>query len=97
MTNNTIRTGRSGMGRRFGFRKLQARYAGIVMPFVLSVFMTCIVSAIATLRSVGIADGVHWLWLQNWTLSWVVAFPTLLVILPLVRRVVGLLVASPQT
>lgn len=101
MTNDTIRTGTRATERPFRLRKLPARYAGIVMPLVLSVFMTCVVSAIATLRSVGITDGVYWLWLQNWALSWalswVVAFPTLLIILPLVRRVVGLLVASPQS
>lgn len=97
MINESVKAGPSGPARRFRLRKLPARYAGIVMPLVLSVFMTCVVSAIATLRSVGMVDGVQWLWLQNWALSWVVAFPTLLLVLPLVRRVVGLLVAAPQT
>lgn len=37
----------------FGIRKLPARYAGVVMPFILSVLMTCVVSMISTFRSVG--------------------------------------------
>lgn len=97
MTNKTPKAAPSSTRRQARFRKLPPRYAAIVMPLVLSVFMTCVVSAIATLRSVGFIDGVQWLWLQNWALSWVVAFPTLLVILPLVRRVVAMLVAAPQT
>ncbi len=96
MINNTMKATPYGTRRHFRIRKLPTRYAAIVMPFVLSIFMTCVVSAIATLRSVGFVDGVQWLWLQNWGLSWAVAFPTLLVILPLVRRVVALLVAAPQ-
>ncbi|AWK85503.1 DUF2798 domain-containing protein [Azospirillum thermophilum] len=76
-------------------RKLPARYAAIVMPLVLSVLMTCIVSAISTLRGVGMVDGVHVMWLQAWGLSWLVAFPTLLLVLPLVRRIVGMVVETP--
>jgi hypothetical protein len=30
-----------------------------------------------------------------WALSWIVAFPTLLVVLPLVRRIVALVVEPP--
>lgn len=34
-------------------RKLPARYASIVMPFILSIMMTFIVSLIATAKSLG--------------------------------------------
>lgn len=67
-------------------RKLPARYAGIVMPFFLSVLMTCLISLVSTLRSVGWVDGLVGLWIGSWGLSWLVAFPTLLLVLPLVRR-----------
>lgn len=74
--------------------KLPARYAGIVMPFLLSVLMTAIVSLISTLRGVGFANASVSLWLNAWVLSWVVAFPTLLVALPIVRRLTTALVAT---
>ncbi len=82
--------------RRAGSRKLSARYAGLLMPLLLSVFMTFIVSAIATLRNVGVPPNFLSLWLSAWGLSWVVAFPTLLVVLPLVRRLVAAMVEGPQ-
>lgn len=69
-----------------GIPLLHTRYTAIVMPFFLSVIMTCVVSLVATLRSAGLAPGVLSLWLGSWALSWVIAFPTLLVVLPLVRK-----------
>ncbi len=72
--------------RVLGLRKLPARYAGLVMPLLLSVLMTCIVSLISTFKGVGAVPGFWRLWLSAWAVSWLVAFPALLVALPLVRK-----------
>lgn len=76
-------------------RRLPSRYAPVVMPLILSLMMTCIISAIATWRSLGLSPDFLALWPGAWALSWIVAFPTLLVLLPLVRRIVGYVVAPP--
>jgi hypothetical protein len=76
----------------FGLPRLPNRYAAVVMPLLLSVFMTCIVSAISTLRGVGLSARFIELWPSAWALSWLVAFPTLLMVLPLVRRLTAALV-----
>lgn len=76
--------------------RLPARHAAIVMPFVLSVIMTFVVSAISTLRSLGLSSEFLSTWPVAWGLSWLVAFPTLLAVLPVVRRIVGLVVAPPR-
>jgi putative Mg2+ transporter-C (MgtC) family protein len=81
--------------RLFRLRKLPARYAGLVMPLFLSVFMTCIVSLISTLRSIGMVNGLMHIWMGAWGLSWVIAFPTLLFVLPLVKTVTGFVVEKP--
>ena len=73
-------------------RRLPARYAGVVLPFVLSIVMSGIVSFIATLKTAGTPDGLLTLWLGAWKVSWLIAFPTLMLILPLVRWIVSLLV-----
>ncbi len=73
-------------------RKLPARYASIVMPFILSIMMTFIVSLIATAKSLGFTHPeLASSWMGAWALSWVVAFPVLLAILPIVRRMVAVL------
>ena len=79
----------------FGLPKLPARYAGLVMPFLLSLLMTCIVSFISTLNSIDLSPLFPPVWLRAWGLSWLVAFPTLLLVLPLVRRLTAALVDTP--
>jgi hypothetical protein len=79
----------------FEARRLPPRYAAFVMRFVLSILMSMIVSGVARLKSLGIYAACVSTWPIAWFLSWLVAFPTLLMILPLVRRIVGLIVQAP--
>ena len=78
----------------FGFTKLPARSARWVTPLLLSVFMTCIVSLISTLKGVGVAPGVLRIWLGAWAVSWVIALPTLLLVIPLVRKATAFVVEA---
>lgn len=75
-------------------RKLPAKYHTIVMPFILSLIMTCIVSFISTVKSIGLDPDLLQIWLGAWGLSWLVAFPVLLMVLPFVRKIVNALVES---
>ena len=75
--------------------RLPARYGAVVMPFILSVMMTFVVSGISTVKALGVTGELLRIWPASWALSWLVAFPTLLFILPLVRRLVALVVAPP--
>lgn len=77
-----------------GFRKLPASAGAWVMPLLLSILMTCIVSLISTLRGVGLVPGLPAIWLSAWGWSWLFAFPTLLLVLPLVRKMTAALVAT---
>lgn len=74
------------------FKRLPAHYASWLMPLILSVTMSGIVSFIATLKHVGAVDGLMLSWLEAWEISWLIAFPTLLLVLPVVRRIVSVLV-----
>ncbi len=79
----------------FGIPKLPARAAGILTPLIVSFFMTCIVSAVSTINSNGWTSDFTEMWLSAWGASWLIAFPALLLILPLVRRIVFALVKFP--
>ena len=72
---------------------ISARYAPILFGFILSGLMSFIVSGIATVRAMGLIDGVGPAWIGAWLFSWSVAFPTVLVVAPLTRRAVTRLVA----
>lgn len=74
------------------YRKLPARTVGFVLPFVISIIMSCIVSGVATLHNIGPVPGFFGSWMEAWGFSWAIAFPTLLVVMPLARRLVFLFV-----
>ena len=71
---------------------MSPRYAPVLFGFILSGLMSLIVSGIATARNAGLADGFVTLWFLAWLPSWLVAFPTVLIVAPVTRRLVGLLV-----
>ena len=81
---------------RPGWRKLPASAMGVVMPLLLSIFMTFIVSAVATMRAIGLAPDFVERWMSAWGLSSVIAFPAVLVVLPIVRRLAALIVETPK-
>lgn len=78
----------------FGIPKLPARYGTLITPLLLSVFMTCIVSLISTLKSIGMSAQFIPKWLGAWGVSWLIAFPVLLLVLPAVRRTAATLVRA---
>ena len=75
--------------------KLPAKWAGIRMPLLLSGLMSGIISMVNMLRALGWVEGLITLWFQNWMISWAIAFPVVLVVLPLVRRFTAMLVDMP--
>jgi len=74
------------------FKKLPNRYTSIVLPFLLSVIMTFVVSIVSTLRSLGLEEFSLYVWMSAWVISWLIAFPTLLLVLPVVRKITAILV-----
>ena len=59
------------------------RYA---LPLGTSFFMTLLVSGVATWRALGAVPGMLGTWMVSWMISWAVAFPTMVVMMPRVRR-----------
>jgi hypothetical protein len=76
-------------------RRLPPKAAYILTPMILSFLMSGIVASIATLRAVGLSPDVMTKILHAWMLSYPVAFPSAMIVMPIVRRIVGLLVEQP--
>lgn len=75
--------------------RIPARYAPILFGFLLSGLMSCVVSGVATLRAVGLPPSFFGLWMGAWSASWAVAFPAVLVVAPVVRRLVSAVTEPP--
>lgn len=71
---------------------IPARFAPVVFGLILSGLMSALVSGISTLRAAGLSEALPALWLGAWLASWAVAFPAVLVVAPITRRMVARLV-----
>ncbi|MDZ4077385.1 MULTISPECIES: DUF2798 domain-containing protein [Hydrocarboniphaga] len=75
---------------------IPGRYAPLLFGAILSGLMSLIVSAIATVRVLGFDASFASAWLPAWFMAWAVAFPTVLVIAPITRKIVdGMIVRAP--
>lgn len=68
---------------------IPARFAPVLFGLILSGLMSCIVSGIATFRALGAGPGFFGAWMTSWAFSWAVAFPTVLIVAPVTRRIVA--------
>ena len=73
---------------------ISPRLAPIAFGFVLSALMSLVVSGISTVRTAGMIEGFGNLWIGAWLPSLLIAFPIVLVVAPVARRVVGSLVRA---
>ena len=71
---------------------IPARFATVVFGFILSGLMSCIVSGVAIWRTAIVTEGLFGLWIGAWITSWLVAFPAVLVVAPITRRIVAKLI-----
>lgn len=75
--------------------KLPPKYALVVMPLCMSGLMSGVISFVNTARALGWVQDLLAIWLGNWMLSWAVAFPTVMLVMPLVKRITQRLVRLP--
>ena len=60
--------------------------------FLLSGFMSLLVSGLATALTIGLVSDFPAAWMRSWISSWIIAFPSVLVVAPIVRRILRLIV-----
>lgn len=73
--------------------RIPSRYAPILFSALLSAIMVAIVSAFVLITTQGIHAGLFAQWLKSCATTWPVAFPTVAVVAPLVRKMVGRITA----
>ncbi len=83
-------------GQATARRKLHPRYMGPVFAFIMSAVFALIMSGVLTAYNLGLVPGFLGLWMRNYGVAWLVAFPTAMIVVPLVRRLVGAIVEMPH-
>ena len=69
--------------------RISARYAPLVFGALLSIIMVAIVSAFVLITTQGMHAGFATQWLKSCATTWPVAFPTVTLLAPWVRQMVG--------
>jgi len=70
-------------------RKLPARFEPLLFSLLLSGMMSLLVSAVATWHSLGTHDDFASVWMASWLSSWLIAFPAVMVVAPVARKLVA--------
>ncbi len=75
-------------------RIIPARFQSVLFAFILSGMMTLIVSAITTVRNLGLDEASLGQWLSAFASSWPITLPTVLLVAPIVRKMVSRVLRS---
>lgn len=76
--------------------KFHPKHMAWLMPLILSGIMSCAISGFNLFLKLGWVDGFFGIWMHAWGLSWLIAFPLILVVLPLVRNILMKFVEMPK-
>ena len=67
------------------------RFSNILFSLILSIFMTFMVSGVSSYTAIGINERFFEFWMTSWFRGWIIAFPAIIFIAPLTKKIVNLL------
>lgn len=65
---------------------ISAKYERVVFAFLMSLFMSFLMSGVITFINLGIVNNFIELWFQAYWRAFIVAFPIIFVVAPFVRK-----------
>jgi len=69
---------------------ISRKYHKIVFSFFMALFMSGIMSFVTRVLYVGLVVNIIAIWLQAWSFAFVIAFPAIIFISPIVHKLVSL-------
>ncbi len=78
-------------------RKFDQRHTPVLLAFFTSLFMSCLMSMVITFINIGPHPDFLARWLRAFALAFSVAFPAIMMVLPVARNLVGRLVDTSPT
>lgn len=73
---------------------IDKKYQSLVFAFFMALLMSCIMSFVVSVFNVGMVSDILHIWLKAWGFAFVVAFPTVTLVAPVVRKLTGLVLRS---
>ena len=75
--------------------KISPRYNNLLFGGLLSLIMVTVISGAVVLVTQGVEPDFPSQWFKGFATAWPIAFPTVLVVAPFVRKIVAKLTAAP--
>jgi len=72
------------------------RYTSYVFSFFMALLMSCLISFVISVFNVGLVEDIMFVWLKAWGFSFVVSFPVVIVVSPLVKKLVDLVIDNNE-
>jgi Protein of unknown function (DUF2798) len=69
--------------------KINPKYADLLFAFFMSVLMALLMSGVLTAIHLGYTQNFVAQWLHSFLLAWPIAFPSILLLAPIVRKIVS--------
>lgn len=69
---------------------IDRKHHRIVFALFMSLLMSCIMSLVISIFNVGLVSNIVHVWLKAWGFAFIVAFPTITVVAPIVNKLVSL-------
>jgi hypothetical protein len=74
---------------------IHPKYQSVVFAFFMALLMSCLMSLVITVHNIGLVPDILWIWLDAWAFAFLVAFPAVMLVAPLVRKIVVKLIRLP--
>ena len=68
--------------------KIKKKYEVLLFSLIMAILMTGLMSFFVTLFNMGLVENFIFIWLQAYWKAFLIAFPTVLIIVPYVRKFV---------
>jgi len=71
---------------------IDKKYQNLVFAFFMALLMSCIMSLVISIFNVGLVNYILAVWIKAWGFAFIVAFPTVTLVVPVVRKMVNLVI-----
>ncbi|NQZ79865.1 MAG: DUF2798 domain-containing protein [Colwellia sp.] len=68
---------------------IEQKYQSLVFSFFMALLMSGIMSFVISLFNLGFIENIFFIWLKAWGFAFVVAFPVILIVTPVVKVLVA--------
>ena len=77
-----------------GDKMIAKKYEMLLFAFIMGAFMSGFMSLVVTFINIGFIDNFVYFWLSAYWRAFLIAFPTILFVIPRVRKIVNILIVK---